>query len=103
MREKNIMSKLYFTYIQANKRPTLYVGMSNNLPRRNFEHKNKINPKSFTAKYGVNKVVYYQVFDNPKAAIIREKQLKNMKRVEKFNLIRKFNPYWKDLSLEFES
>lgn len=81
----------------ANERPTLYVGMCNNLLRRVWEHKNNSNPKSFTARYNLNKLVYYEFFTDVRLAIIREKQLKNFSRKEKIDLIREANPTFKDL------
>ena len=89
--------KLFTTYIMANKRPTLYVGMCNNLLRRVWEYKNNSNPRSFTSRYRLNKLVYYEFFTDARLAIIREKQLKNFSRKEKIDLIRKTNPTFKDL------
>ena len=81
----------------ANDRPTLYTGITNNIVRRVFEHKSKINPKSFTSRYNLNKLVYYEVLNNSISAIIREKQIKNMSREEKLKLIQKNNPSFVDL------
>ena len=81
----------------ANERPTLYAGMCNNLVRRVWEHKHKLNPNSFTARYNLNKLVYYEFFTDVRLAIIREKQIKNLSRKEKIELIMKTNPTFRDL------
>ena len=76
---------------------TLYVGVTRDLVRRVWEHKNGADPDSFTAKYHVHKLVYYEVTTDPKVAIEREKQLKSWSRRKKNELIAKENPEWKDL------
>lgn len=91
--------KYYYVYILASKRNgTLYIGVTNNVLNRNSQHKLKINKNSFTAKYNIDKLVYYETFNNISEAIAREKQLKNWKRKWKIELIEKENPTWRDLS-----
>jgi len=91
------MGKNYYTYILSNKRNTvLYVGVSDDLVKRVWQHKNKA-VKGFTEKYNVDKLVYYEIFENPEEAIKREKQLKGGSRNDKVALINKMNPEWKDL------
>ena len=86
-----------FVYIMTNKLDTvLYTGVTNNLQRRVFEHKEKIKSK-FTARYNVNKLVYYEVFADPHNAIAREKQIKGGSRQKKIDLINVMNPKWEDL------
>lgn len=90
-------SNLYFIYILTNISHTvLYVGITNDLKRRVYEHKNKL-VEGFTDKYNVNKLVYYEFFEDPASAIRREKQLKGGSRKKKEELINKNNPQWKDL------
>jgi len=87
----------YYVYILASKRNgTLYIGMTNNLVRRVWEHKNNV-VEGFTKKYGVHQLVWYEVADTPQAAIAREKQLKKWNRAWKLKLIEARNPKWKDL------
>ncbi len=90
-------TKTYFVYILASDSGTLYVGVTNNLYRRVFEHKNKLVP-GFTKKYGCKKLVYFENYDDINQAIKREKILKGWKRIKKQNLIKTINPRWKDLS-----
>jgi putative endonuclease len=90
------MNKGGYTYILANTRPTLYTGVTNNLLRRVYEHKNDL-IKGFTEKYNIHKLVYFEVFDTIEEAIIREKQIKDMNRNEKLVMIQKNNPSFKDL------
>lgn len=87
----------YYIYILTNTYNTvLYTGVTNNLERRCFEHKQKI-IKGFTSKYNVDKLVYFERFDLIDSAIAREKQIKGYSRVKKEVLINKFNIEWKDL------
>jgi len=92
--------KYYFVYINTNKSHNVfYTGVTNNLLNRNKDHKNKENKNSFTAKYNVNKLVYYETFNDVYGAITREKQIKAGSRKKKIALINKINPVWKDLTL----
>jgi putative endonuclease len=89
--------KQYFVYILANIRNTvLYVGITNDLVRRVYEHKNKL-VKGFSQKYNLTKLVYFEILEDPKTAITREKTIKNLLRVKKEKLINSTNPHWKDL------
>ena len=91
------MEKYYFVYILTNPGNTvLYTGVTNDLKRRVYEHRNKVVP-GFTAKYNVKKLVYYEVYDDPQYAIAREKQIKSGSRKKKLDLISSFNPDWRDL------
>lgn len=93
--------KEYYVYIMTNKRHTvLYTGITNSLLRRNFEHREKIGSK-FTAKYNVDKLVYYEIHNDIESAIKREKQVKNLIRKKKIDLIGSRNPSWSDLWTEF--
>lgn len=93
--------KIYYVYILASKRNgTLYIGITNNLERRIFEHKNKL-IEGFTKKYDVTQLVYFEEHTDVREAIIREKRLKKWNRAWKLELIEKVNPEWKDLSKEF--
>ncbi len=86
-----------FVYIMANDRPTLYTGVTNNLTRRVYEHRNYKDKKRFTSKYNLEKLVYYESFDSIENAIVREKQIKDMNRKDKLLMIQKFNPKFEDL------
>lgn len=88
--------KAYFVYLMASDSGTLYIGFTDNLKRRVWEHKNKI-IKGFTEKYDCHKLVYYEIFDDPENGILREKQLKKWNRGKKEFLIKQINPHWIDL------
>lgn len=91
------MTKQSFVYIMTNyNKTTLYTGVTNNLKRRVYEHKNKL-IDGFTKRYNITFLVYYECFDNIQEAILREKQLKGGSRQKKIDLINDFNPEWKDL------
>jgi len=82
----------------ASKSGTLYLGMTNNLPRRIWEHKQGM-IEGFSKKYGCAKLVYFEGYNHVTEAIIREKQVKKWRREKKEWLIRKLNPSWKDISV----
>ena len=87
-----------FIYIVTNKyNNTYYVGVTSNLPKRILEHKKKRNENSFSARYNLNKLVYYEQFQMIGDAIAREKQLKAGSRAKKTDLIQGLNPNWNDL------
>jgi len=89
--------KQYYVYILASKKNgTLYIGVTNNLLKRVYEHKSNL-VGGFTQKYNVNNLVYYEEHNDIGKAITREKQMKKWKRQWKIELIEKFNPQWKDL------
>ena len=93
----------FYVYILASKRNgTIYIGVSNNLFNRGFQHKLKVNPRSFTARYNVDKLVYYEMYQYIQEAIAREKELKKLTRAEKIVLIEKDNPTWRDLFKNME-
>ena len=89
---------MYYVYIMTNwNNKVLYTGITNNLERRVYEHKNKL-VKGFTAKYNVNKLVYFDHTSDVTSAILREKQIKGWTRQKKNELVEALNPGWKDLS-----
>lgn len=91
----------YYVYILTNKsNRVLYIGVTNNFPRRVYEHKEGL-IEGFTSKYNVNKLVYYENTVDIKVAIEREKTLKKWARKKKEWLIEQYNPDWRDLSLDF--
>ena len=95
------MLNTYYVYILASKRNgTLYIGVTNALERRVYEHKNHL-LKGFTEKYSINILVYFEQTNNVQEALQREKQLKKWNRKWKLELIEKVNPEWKDLSKDW--
>ncbi|MEY9127963.1 GIY-YIG nuclease family protein [Bradyrhizobium yuanmingense] len=87
----------YYVYILASKKHgTLYIGVTNDLVRRVHQHKTKATP-GFTTKYGVDKLVLFEIYDDPATAIAREKELKKWRRDWKTRLIEEQNPNWDDL------
>ena len=93
---------MYYVYILSNKyNTTIYTGVTNNLERRLYEHKNKL-VDGFTKKYAVDKLVYFETTSDVESAIAREKQIKGWSREKKNNLINSVNPQWTDLSLDWD-
>lgn len=93
--------KSFYVYIMTNKSHTvLYTGVTNDIVRRNYEHKNKL-VRGFTEKYNVNKLIYYKQFGTAPGAIAEEKRVKGWVRKKKVDLINGINPGWKDLSADF--
>ena len=90
------MRKIMYIYIMANARPTLYVGVTNNLIRRVHEHKQEL-IEGFTKRYHLHKLVYYEIVEGQLQAIIREKQIKDMNRSDKLEMIRRSNSRFEDL------
>ncbi|MBO8131321.1 MAG: GIY-YIG nuclease family protein [Candidatus Marinimicrobia bacterium] len=96
------MQKHYYVYIMTNKNNTvLYTGVTNNLKVRVYEHKVGIG-STFTKRYNINKLVYYEIYENPIDAISREKQIKAGSRRNKIDLINSVNPEWMDLYSEVD-
>jgi putative endonuclease len=102
-RRKNYKDYICYVYMLASQRNgTLYIGVSNSLYRRIIEHKLALKKNSFSAKYGVNKLVYFETYKYIEDAISREKELKLYRRKWKIELIEKKNPQWNDLFKEME-
>jgi putative endonuclease len=88
---------MYYVYVMASlHNRVLYIGMTSDLPKRVWEHKNKV-VKGFTEKYNVDRLVYYEGFEDAEAAIKRERGMKEWKREWKIELIEARNPEWRDL------
>ena len=89
----------WYVYIMSNRKDgVLYIGVTNNIEERVKEHKLKVYPKSFTAKYNCDKLMYFEEFEDGKEAEKRERQFKRWKRVWKIELIEEMNPSWSDIS-----
>jgi putative endonuclease len=96
------LSKQYCVYIMTNTHHTvLYTGVTNNLARRVYEHKNGLG-SAFVKKYNVHKLVYYEIGNDAHATMVREKQIKGSSRKKKIELINRLNPEWKDLYEEIK-
>ncbi|WOD45080.1 GIY-YIG nuclease family protein [Hwangdonia lutea] len=91
--------KQWYVYIMTNKlNGVLYIGITDTIEERVKEHKLKVYPKSFTARYNCDKLVYFEEFENGDEALVRERQFKKWKRDWKIDLIEDMNPSWSDLS-----
>jgi putative endonuclease len=102
-RDSMAVGRQYYVYIMTNAHNTvIYTGITNDLPRRAYEHRNGLGG-IFTKKYNVCKLVYYEVTDSIESAIAREKQIKGGSRRKKIDLINSLNPQWKDLYEEIIS
>ena len=93
---KNSIANMYYVYILTNKSATLYIGVTNNLERRLYEHKHKY-LEGFTKKYNINTLIYFEEYSDPIEAIAREKQLKGWSRKKKIYLIKSINPLFEEL------
>ncbi|MBM2826797.1 MAG: excinuclease subunit [Dehalococcoidia bacterium] len=91
----------YYVYIMSNHSRTLYVGVTNHLERRVYEHKEKL-IEGFTKKYNITKLVFFEETNDINSAILREKQIKGWLRSKKVALIESINPQWRDLSQDWE-
>ena len=89
--------EFYYTYIVASRSLTLYVGMTNDIEKRTFQHKCRVY-EGFSAQYRCDRLVWFERFSSPQAAIAREKQIKGWRREKKIALIKAQNPTWIDLS-----
>jgi putative endonuclease len=90
----------YYIYILSNQSSTLYTGVTNDLQRRMYEHKNKL-IHGFTVIHNITRLIYYEITPDVNSAIVREKQIKGWTRQKKLNLIRTMNPTFADLSEEW--
>ncbi|MBW8012814.1 MAG: GIY-YIG nuclease family protein [Chloroflexi bacterium] len=90
----------YFVYIMTNNSKTLYTGVTNNITRRVYEHRNKLG-SNFTKKYKITKLIYFETVTDVNVAIEREKQIKGWVRQKKIELIESDNPNWTDLSADW--
>lgn len=91
----------FYIYLITNKpKGVLYIGLTRDLKRRIYQHKNKVHPTTFSARYNLNKLVYFEVFETEEEARLRERRMKKWNRDWKIELIETNNPYWKDLYSE---
>jgi putative endonuclease len=96
--------KHFFVYIMSNgpRSASIYTGITSNLSRRVWEHKNHLTP-GFTSRYNLTRLVYYETFVYPDTAIAREKEIKGWRREKKLRLIQSMNPQWNDLAKDWQN
>ena len=94
------MARQFYVYILASERRVLYIGVTNDLVRRMYEHRSGLGT-AFSARYRVTRLVLFEITENPLSAIAREKQLKGWRRSKKVALIEQSNPQWADLSRDW--
>ena len=92
----------WYVYIVSNKAHTLYTGITNDLPKRIQQHKDRTYCNAFTARYTFNRLVYYEPAADQQSAAIRERRIKNWPRAKRVALIESMNPNWEDLSVRFD-
>jgi putative endonuclease len=97
-----MQDRTYYTYVVASRSRTLYIGVTSNLEQRIWQHKNK-EYEGFSATYNCNRLVWFERYASPEAAIAREKQLKRWIRAKKIKLIEQTNPIWLDLSESWQT
>jgi len=91
---------MFYVYLLASrKQGTLYLGVTKDIVRRTYQHKEKLLP-GFTSRYDIRRLVWFEIYDDPTNAIAREKEIKKWRRAWKIDLIEKENPDWKDLYSE---
>ncbi|MBI3589092.1 MAG: GIY-YIG nuclease family protein [Candidatus Liptonbacteria bacterium] len=95
-----MQSRQYFVYIMASLTGTLYIGVTNDLQKRVYQHKNNL-VEGFTKRYQCHKLIYFEETSDVESAIAREKQLKRWNRAKKEFLIKTINPHWKDLNKDW--
>jgi putative endonuclease len=97
------MGKVFIVYMMANRRDgPLYTGVTANPAGRMWQHKTKQHGESFTSRYNIHRLVWYEVHDNAEAAILREKRIKDWQRAWKDRLVDEMNPTWRDLAPDIE-
>ena len=101
-REKSALEKTYFVYLLASKSRRLYVGVTNNLERRLYEHKQKL-VDGFTKSYNIDRLVFFESTNDVRSALEREKEIKRWRREKKIALIETMNPAWDDFSESWKS